>query len=98
MNAPMSPGQRAWARFRRNRLGWVSCWILGAMLLVSLASELVSNDRPLIAVMAGAVDLPGDRQPPERRYGGDFDTPTDWKDPFIVGQFARADSWRLFTP
>jgi microcin C transport system permease protein len=95
MNAPMSPGQRAWARFRRNRLGWVSCWILGAMLLVSLASELVSNDRPLIAVWQGQWTFPAIDNPPERRYGGDFDTPTDWKDPFIVGQFARADSWRL---
>ncbi|HRD84707.1 MAG TPA: ABC transporter permease [Rubrivivax sp.] len=95
MNAPMSPGQRAWARFRRNRLGWVSCWILGAMLLVSLAAELVSNDRPLIAVWQGQWTFPAIDNPPERRYGGDFDTPTDWKDPFIVGQFARADSWRL---
>ena len=32
----LSPNQRAWARFKRNRLGYVSLWILAAMLVVSV--------------------------------------------------------------
>ena len=30
----LSPNQRAWARFRRNRLGWWSMWLFAAMLLI----------------------------------------------------------------
>ncbi len=46
---PMSPNQRAWARFRRNRIGYVSlCCFVGVLVLATLA-ELVSNDRPLLA-------------------------------------------------
>ena len=31
----MSPNQRAWARFKRNRMGYASLWIFIAMLVVS---------------------------------------------------------------
>jgi microcin C transport system permease protein len=93
----LSPGRRAWARFRRNRVGFVSFWLLLALLLLSLAAELVSNDRPFVAVYEGRWSFPVLNNPPERAYGGDFDTPTDWKDPFIAQQFAKPGNWRLHT-
>ena len=93
----LSPGQRAWQRFRRNRVGFVSFWALLALLALSLAAELVSNDRPLIAVYQGQWTFPVLHNPPERFYGGDFDTPTDWKDPLIAEQFAKPGNWRLHT-
>jgi microcin C transport system permease protein len=93
----MSPNQRAWARFKRNRIGYVSFWALLALLALSLVAELVSNDRPLVAVYQGQWSLPMLHNPPERQYGGDFDTPTDWKDPFITAQFNQPGNWRLQT-
>ncbi len=93
----LSPGQRAWARFRRNRVGFLSFWILAALLVLSLVAELVCNDRPLVAVYQGQWTFPVWSNPPERFYGGDFDTPTDWKDPFIAAQFAKPGNWRLQT-
>ena len=93
----MSPNQRAWARFKRNRIGYVSFWTLLALLALSLVAELVSNDRPLVAVYQGQWSLPMLHNPPERNYGGDFDTPTDWKDPFIAAQFSQPGNWRLQT-
>lgn len=42
---PQSPGQRAWARFRRNRLGPVSLWLFLVMLVLSTAAELASTDK-----------------------------------------------------
>ncbi len=92
-----SPGQRAWQRFQRNRVGFVSFWLLLALLLLSLGAELVSNERPFIAVHEGRWTFPVLHNPPERAYGGDFDTPTDWKDPFIADRFARPGNWRLHT-
>jgi microcin C transport system permease protein len=92
-----SPGQRAWQRFRRNRVGFVSFWLLLSLLLVSGAAEVVSNDRPFVAVYSGHWTFPMLHNPPERVYGGDFETPTDWTDPFIALQFAKPGNWRLHT-
>jgi len=93
----LSPGQRAWQRFRRNRVGFLSFWLLLALLVLSLAAELISNERPFIAVYEGQWTFPVLHNPPERAYGGDFETPTDWNDPFIAQQFAKPGNWRLHT-
>ena len=94
---PMSPNQRAWARFRRNRLGYLSLWAFGVLLVLATFAELISNDRPLVAKYNGELFFPLISNPPENRLGGDFATPTDWKDVFITEQFARPGNWALFT-
>jgi microcin C transport system permease protein len=86
---PLSPNQRAWARFRRNRLGvWSLCLFL-IMLLLSSCAELISNDKPLAAKFQGQWIFPILNNPPETALGGDFETPTDWKDPFVTDQFQK---------
>ena len=95
--APMSPNQRAWARFKRNRIGYGSLWIMGALLVVSALAELISNDRPLVARYQGQWSFPVFSNPAETAYGGDFATPTDWKDPFITQQFDQPGNWMLRT-
>lgn len=94
---PMSPNQRAWARFRRNRIGYFSLWVFLALLLLSTFAELVSNDRPLLARYDGELYFPVFKNQPETQFGGDFGTPTDWKDPVIAGQFNKPGNWTLFT-
>ena len=93
-----SPNQRAWARFRRNRLGTWSLWFFAAMLIVSAFAELLSNDRPLVARYDGEMFFPFLNNPPESRFGGDFLTLTEWGDPFIVQQFAKPGNWMLRAP
>ena len=95
--APMSPNQRAWARFRRHRLGYVSLWVFVAMLVVCTFAELISQRPPLVARYEGEWFLPVLANPPETRFGGDFATPTDWNDPFIREQFAKPGNWALYT-
>jgi microcin C transport system permease protein len=90
-----SPGRRAWERFKGNRIGYVSLWILAGMLVVSALAEVLSNDRPLVAVYDGAWTFPIVENPPETYYGGMFATPTDWSDPFIAARFAAPGNWRL---
>ena len=85
----MSPNRRAWARFKRNRLGYAALWVFVAMLVVSALAEFVSNDRPLLVRVEGRWMAPILDNPPETALGGDFRTPTDWKDPFIDAQLAR---------
>ncbi|MGE5336759.1 MAG: ABC transporter permease [Gemmatimonadota bacterium] len=92
-----SPNQRAWARFKRNRIGYVSLWIFLAMLFVATFAEFISNDRPLVAKYEGHWYFPVFDNPPEVTFGGDFHTPTDWTDPLIVERFSRPGNWALRT-
>ena len=94
---PLSPNQRAWARFRRHRLGYYSLWLFLALLITATFAELVSNDRPYVARVDGQLLFPMLNNPPERGLGGDFATPTDWKDPFIAELLARPGNWSLGT-
>ena len=93
----LSPNQRAWARFKRNRLGYVSLVVFAAMLLVGTFVEIFSNDRPLVARYDGQWYFPIVKNQPETVFGGDFLTPTEWDDPFIREQFAKPGNFALFT-
>ncbi len=94
---PMSPNQRAWARFRRNRIGHVSLWVFVAVLVLATFAELFSNDRPLLARYQGELYVPLFKNHPETTFGGDFGTPTDWKDPLITEHFGQPGNWAIFT-
>ncbi len=94
---PMSPNRRAWMRFKRNRIGYVSLWVFGVLLVLSSFAELISNDRPLVARYEGTTYFPIFHNPPETTFGGDFATETDWKDPLILGNLAKPGNWALFT-
>ena len=93
----MSPNQRAWARFRRNRIGYVSLWCFLVVLVLATFAELVSNDRPLVARYDGQLYFPLFKNHPETTFGGDFGTPTDWSDPLVAEQFAKPGNWAFFT-
>ena len=94
---PMSPNQRAWARFRRHRIGYRSLWIFATLLLLATFAELLSNDRPLVARIDGQWYLPILSNPSEKAVGGDFATPVDWKDPLITDKLSKPGNLALFT-
>jgi len=94
---PMSPNQRAWARFKRNRLGYVALWVFAVLLALSTVAELIANDRPFVARYKGEWFVPIINNPPERAVGGDFSTPTDWHDPFILDVFRQPGNLAVFT-
>ncbi len=93
----LSPYQRAWARFKRNRLGYWSLWIFVVMLVLSTGAELVSNDRPIVARINGQLLFPMLSNPGEKSVGGHFATPIDWKDPFITELLGKPGNWAVTT-
>ena len=93
-----SPSLRAWQRFRRNRLGFVSLVLFCVLVGLSLVAELVSNDRPLLVRYDGQLYLPMLKDYPETTFGGDFATPTDYLDPFIRNKLAEPGNWAIFAP
>ena len=84
--ASPSPSRRAWMRFRRNRVGFFSLVIFCVLVGLSLAAELVSNDRPLVVSYQ------------ETTFGGDFNTPTDYLDPFVQQRLSQPGNWAVFAP
>jgi len=94
----LSPSRRAWMRFRRNRLGYWSLLAFGTLVVLSLLAELISNDRPLLLRYQGTTYFPLIKDYPEKTFGGDFDTSTDYLDPFIRERLSQAGNWVLFAP
>jgi microcin C transport system permease protein len=94
----LSPGRRAWLRFKRNKLGYWSLIVFCVLVVTSLFAELISNDRPLIVRYEGNTYFPVVQEHAETVFGGDFDTPTDYLDPFIQEQISKGDNWALFAP
>ncbi len=94
----LSPGRRAWARFRRNRLGFWSLILFVAMVVLSLFAEVLSTDRPLIVRYEGRTYFPVLRDYSEKTFGGDFETPTDYLDPFIRERITSGGNWAVYAP
>jgi len=92
----LSPGQRAWLRFKRNRRGVLSLWIFSVAFVISLFAEVISNDRPLIVVYQGETYFPLLQSYPEKTFGGDFETPTDFLDPFIERSIREGSNWAIY--
>jgi microcin C transport system permease protein len=97
-SSSLSPSQRAWQRFKRNRLGYWSLVVFCTLFVLSLGAELISNDKPLVARHHGQWYFPIVSNVPETAFGGDFQTPTDYLDPFIQQQFDRPGNFALYPP
>ena len=93
-----SPGRRAWLRFKRNRLGYWSLVVFCVVLVTSLFAEFISNDRPLVVRHNGEFYFPIHKVYPEKTFGGDFETATDFHDPFIREQLRKPGNWAIFAP
>ena len=93
-----SPGKRAWQRFKRNRLGYWSLVVFCVLVVLSLLAEVLSNDRPLVLRYNGQTYFPLVKDYSEKTFGGDFETATDYLDPFIRAQLAKDGNWAIYPP
>jgi microcin C transport system permease protein len=98
MKPSQSPGVRAWRRFKRNRLGFWSLVVFCVLVMGSLLAEVLSNDRPLVVRYEGTAYFPVVKDYAETVFGGDFDAPTDYLDPFIREQVTKGDNWAIYAP
>ena len=96
--ASPSPSRRAWLRFKRNKLGYWSLLIFCVLVVASLFAEVLSNDRPLVVRYEGQTYLPLFNDYPETVFGGDFESNTDYLDPFIRERLTRTAIGRSTRP
>ncbi|WP_137152973.1 ABC transporter permease [Devosia sp. FKR38] len=93
----LSPlNRRRWANFRANRRGWWSLWLFLAFFTLTLGSEFIANDRPILVSYKGELLFPALVDYPESRFGGFLGTP-DYRGDFMVDEIA-ANGWALWPP
>ncbi len=80
----MSPlNQRRWRIFRANKRSFYSLILFSALYLISIFSEVLSNDHPLMVSYQGHLRLPFLQFYSEADYGGDFRTEANYRDPVV---------------
>lgn len=94
----LSPVNRArWLRFKANRRAWWSLWIFTVVFALSLVSELVANEKPLLVWFDGKPYAPLINDYTELDFGGDFDLGADYRDPYIQ-DLIESNGWILWPP
>jgi microcin C transport system permease protein len=86
-----------WERFKRNKRGYYSLWIFIVLFTLSLFSEFIANDRPLLVRYDGKFYFPVFKNYSELVFGGEFDINADWRDPFVT-ELIDQKGWMLCAP
>jgi microcin C transport system permease protein len=91
----LSPiNRRRWQNFKANKRGYWSLWIFLFLFVLSLLSEFIANDRPLLVSYKGEIYTPVLVDYPESVFGG-FYAVTNFRDEFIQ-QEIEANGWMIW--
>lgn len=74
------------SQYVKTRRSKVASWFLLCVLLLSACAELIANDKPIILKYDGEYFFPIAKVYTDARFGGDFPTEANYKDPFIREQ------------
>jgi len=87
---------RRWRRFKSNRRGYISLIVFTVLFLISLGAEIISNDKPFLVYYEGGLYWPIFKTYPETTFGGDFETETDYRDPYVLNKIEAGKNFALF--
>lgn len=87
--------QRRMAQFKANKRGYVSFWIFLVLFIVTLFAEFIANDKPLLLKHEDHFYYPIFVQYPETAFGGEFETETNYRDPFVQN-LINAHGWMIW--
>ena len=88
--------QRRIRTFAANRRAVWSLWLFVILSVLTLFSEFIANDRPLLVSYKGEVLFPVVVDYPETKFGG-FLAQTIYRDPFIADEI-NANGWMVWPP
>ncbi|GHV30694.1 peptide ABC transporter permease [Spirochaetia bacterium] len=83
-----------WERFKKNRRGYFSLRIFGIIFVISLFSEFVANDKPILVRYDGRFYFPVLKDYSELIFDGEFDINADYRDPYIIERIEEK-GWML---
>lgn len=89
--------RRRLSQFKANKRGFYSFWIFVTLLLVCLFAEFIANDKPILISYDGGLYVPVLKNYPETVFGGDFETETDYRDPYVQGLIDEK-GWMVWPP
>ncbi|MBP3346684.1 MAG: ABC transporter permease [Alphaproteobacteria bacterium] len=93
LKSKMSPvSLRRIEAFQRNRRAVLSFKIFLVVFVLSLFSELICNDKPLILKYNNQLYFPVLNSYTDADFGGDFPTPADYKDKYLLENIEK-DGW-----
>ncbi|MBX9621057.1 MAG: ABC transporter permease [Alphaproteobacteria bacterium] len=87
--------KRRIAQFKANKRGYVSFWIFLVLFTVTLFAEFIANDKPLLVKYENHFYYPTFVQYPETTFGGEFETETNYRDPFVQN-LIDAHGWMIW--
>jgi microcin C transport system permease protein len=89
---------RRWRNFKANRRGYWSFWAFMVLFVITLFADFIANDKPLYVSYAGKSYFPVFVTYPETAFGGDFQTATDYRDPFVQKLIADKGGTMIWPP
>lgn len=70
-------------QYIKNKRAKAAFWLLMGLLVLSFLAEIIANDKPIILKYQGEYFFPIARVYTDARFGGDFPTEANYKDPLI---------------
>ncbi len=94
----MSPlNQRRWQNFKKNRRGFYSAWIFLVIFVISLCTEFIANDKPIMFWYEGGLYIPTFFTYTDQELGGTLETEAWYTDPFTMKEI-EDNGWALWPP
>ncbi len=85
--------KRRWENFKANKRGYWSFWIFLFLFFLTLFAEFIANDKPLMLSYDGGLYFPVFVTYPETKFGGEFETEADYRDPFVKNLIKEKGGW-----
>ncbi len=92
----MSTFNSIWKKFKMNKRSIYSLYIFSALFVLSLFSELISNNKPIIMNIDGNTYYPYIINYTEKDFGGELETTPDYKGFYITSLLKENKNWALF--
>ena len=89
--------RRRWANFKANKRGFWSLWLFLLFFGIALCAEFVANDNPLLVKFDGHYYAPVFVNYPETSFGGEFETETRYRDPYVK-KLINEKGWMIWAP
>ena len=90
--------ERRLANFRANRRGYWSLVIFVSLFVISLFSEFIANDRPILMRHNGELFAPVFFTYSEKDLGGVFETEAKYEDEYVQALVRESGGWMLWPP
>ena len=85
-----------WKNFKNSKRSLYSLYIFMFLFFVSLFSEMISNDKPIIMNVDDRVYYPYIVDYAETDFGGELETTPDYKGYFITNLLENENNWAIF--